>query len=399
MPFNRVTDVKAIVQWLLLLDKISYDEDGANPAPMITAPQKTPIYIPGLNLIPIPGDLFCNVDLAFWAAFLYVVGSVAYVVDSFFLWGQVYSDSGDDEANPAIYLNTVAAIVFVMNAVICILDWWTQVRQLSISCIALEELDITNGIVLDDFPIKQSISYFLNNLFFLAAAVMFLMQSIWFQNSMTDIYDCQESLCGSFWINFWANFLYFVSAVFAVLELYFFRQAKAKLGEPTLSLFTFDSEQIDYFGWGDIIYFITGVVATGQSFFFTFLTESDDFNGPYYLSVNILFLIDSLIYFAGYMKFVLGLRRALANGISHLEEEEKIDAITKKFMSNNVSFRESGRSSMLLKEQASMKIERRASIKLQTNVLYSGNCENIEEKQKRHSSGLEEKLIAASTPM
>ena len=45
-----------------------------------------PYYIPGLMLIPIPeaGCIAGYIDIAFHAAFLYVLGSLVYVIDSFF---------------------------------------------------------------------------------------------------------------------------------------------------------------------------------------------------------------------------------------------------------------------------------------------------------------------------
>ncbi len=80
----------------------------------------------------------------------------------------------------------------------------------------------TGGLVLSEIPHKISLYYFYNNFFFLGAAVVYLIQSIWFENPGSDLLSCVESFwCGDFWINFWGSFLYFASSFFSVMEVLF----------------------------------------------------------------------------------------------------------------------------------------------------------------------------------
>ena len=120
------------------------------------------------------------------------------------------------DSYPGPVLNLVAAVIFVVNALFCILDWWLQRKNLSIM-----NMNLTtdkSAVVLSDIPFRMSIYYFINNLFFLAAAIIYTIQGIWEVNPFTDIYNCNPTFCGKFWINFWGSTCYMMSAVFSVLE-------------------------------------------------------------------------------------------------------------------------------------------------------------------------------------
>jgi hypothetical protein len=327
MPFNRVTDAKALVLWLLLLKDEHIDLNNQSEKVFLDQERKIPGYLPGFNLIKIPNDMFCNIDLAFHSVFLYVVGSVVYVVNSFYLWSWLNSAESDDAANPAVYLNTVASGIFIINAFICILDWWTQLKQLSLSCIETNNLDLTAGLEFEEMPYKQSLLYFWNNFFFLGAAVVFMIQSFSYESSDYDINDCSSRYWCAFWLNFWGNFLYLLSSVFSVFEFYYDRKDRKEIGLPPRYLFTLDLDLMDWFGWGDVLYFVTGIFAVGQSFLTLYIDDSEKVNAPYYLGVNVLFLLDSLAYFIGYMQFVFELRRALKSGVVSLAQTGAIQSM------------------------------------------------------------------------
>lgn len=216
MPFNRINNVKATSVWLAMLQTYADEEDNLSS----TESDKSPLteeqlkerrlkkylkaiekhhistcWIPGILVVPIPeaGWFLGYVDVAFWATMLYVIGSVFYVVDSFYLWYRVNPAYTDDANNPAIYLNTLSAVTFVLNALVCFLDWYLQVRQLSAMNYIVDE-DLTGGLHVSDIPTKITLYYFLNNFFFLGAAVIFMIQSIWWENPNADLQNCSPSL-------------------------------------------------------------------------------------------------------------------------------------------------------------------------------------------------------------
>jgi hypothetical protein len=182
MPYNRVNEL----QTLNILLALFHNGDTTRSIK----------YCPGVLLVPIPeaGYFFGYVDMAFWAVFVYVLGSIVYLIDSVLLWKDINSNYSDDALNPAISLNTVAAALFVINALICFFDWWLQVKQLS----SYDTYDyVHNGSAVPLSPADQNNStkyYFLNNLFFLAAAVVFLIQSIWYEDSRSDLFKCTETM-------------------------------------------------------------------------------------------------------------------------------------------------------------------------------------------------------------
>lgn len=216
MPLNRATDIKSLVTWLLVILKTKEREKALNrltdaeqtnnalydqsivssnaKVKPLSVPLEVPVYVPGLLLVPIPeaGPIFGYIDMAFWAAFLYFFGSVVYMIDSFYVWGATYEEMGDDALNPGNYLNTLAAVLFVANALFCIVDWWLQYKQLSALNLSADEL--TGGLLLEEVPIRQSIYYFFNNLFFMAAAVVYMVESIWMENVSLDHYNCLDGL-------------------------------------------------------------------------------------------------------------------------------------------------------------------------------------------------------------
>jgi hypothetical protein len=229
------------------------------------------------------------------------------------LWPYFYPASTDDPIDPGVYLNTAAAGLFVVNALLCFLDWYMQREQLSVMNMIVDE-NITGGFQLQSISTKITWYYFFNNIFFLAAALVFLIQAFWWENSALDIYHCSVGFCGSFWINFWGNFLYVLSSIFSFLEYREDMLIREKQGLPPMTLLPYSWESFDWFGWGDILYVATSVIQSAQSFFMFFPTVTDDFNDGYYLVANIFFLVDSLAYFIGYIVFLFEMRQALLCG-------------------------------------------------------------------------------------
>jgi hypothetical protein len=218
MPFNRISLLKAFSTWMTVLqakekkerefqqaeeagkvrDLMAPESTSREPkAPLLqTYPFRKPLkyWFPGLMVIPIPeaGPILGYIDIGFWACMTYVIGSVFYVMDSFYLWPRFYTYT-DDANDPGVVWNTVSAAAFVFNALICFVDWYMQKKQLS--CMNLNIEDETMGIgQYTDISSKITRYYFLNNLFFLAAAVTFLIQGIWMEDQSLDQTNCYPTL-------------------------------------------------------------------------------------------------------------------------------------------------------------------------------------------------------------
>jgi hypothetical protein len=200
MPFNRVNNAKAINLWLLVLSAYkpakkekrfakseSPDDDEVTKPPAC--------WCPGMMVVPLPqaGWFLGYWDMGYWAALFYVLGSIVYVIDSFYLWPYFYPASNDDPADPGVYWNTVASSLFVINALLCFLDWYMQREQLSVMNMIVDE-SVTGGFQLQSVSTKITWYYFFNNFFFLGAAVVFLIQAMWMENYDWDIYHCSDGL-------------------------------------------------------------------------------------------------------------------------------------------------------------------------------------------------------------
>ena len=148
-----------------------------------------------MMVVPLPqaGWFLGYWDMGYWAALFYVLGSIVYVIDSFYLWPYFYPASNDDPADPGVYWNTVASSLFVINALLCFLDWYMQREQLSVMNMIVDE-SVTGGFQLQSVSTKITWYYFFNNFFFLGAAVVFLIQAIWMENYDWDIYHCSDGL-------------------------------------------------------------------------------------------------------------------------------------------------------------------------------------------------------------
>jgi hypothetical protein len=89
-------------------------------------------WVPGLLVIPIPsaGYLLGYIDYSFWACICYLLGSILYLIDAFLVWKWYNPSYSDDANNPALYLNTYAAGIFVLNAILCFIDWYIQLQYI-----------------------------------------------------------------------------------------------------------------------------------------------------------------------------------------------------------------------------------------------------------------------------
>jgi hypothetical protein len=213
MPFNRIFLLKAVSSWLSVLQSNEQAKQAKTPKserqagllehdifgkPMeisVEQPIRKPpkYWFPGLLMVPIPeaGPILGYIDISYIAVITYVIGSVFYVVDSFYLWYSINPDYTDDGGNPAIYLNTVSAGLFVLNAWFCFLDWHLQKKQLSLMNMYVEN-DNLGSLKIAEVSKRISTYYFFNNLFFMIAALIFVLQGVWMEDTRTDPDGCSS---------------------------------------------------------------------------------------------------------------------------------------------------------------------------------------------------------------
>ncbi len=168
-----------MLAWILLLglDATSTDVELPHKALVYTT---VPVYIPGITILPIPeaGLLFSWFDVGLWAHILYMIGSLAYLADSIYLC--IVSNPGyaDDFSNPAVYLNIFATATFLLDSVFYFFDWYLQLYEMGATSLYVDDR-MPNKVFFARIPNILSGYYFYNNLFFMAAAILYLMQAVW----------------------------------------------------------------------------------------------------------------------------------------------------------------------------------------------------------------------------
>jgi hypothetical protein len=197
-----------------------------------------PPYIPGLLMFPDPsaGIIIGYIDIGFWAVFLYPFSSIVYCLSSgFSLDPSLLSDDvastvndtyyysstiddyfiNDDNISNVLsnYLNLVAAVILLFDSWLGMYDWHLQRTYPSLS---FRDLDVkvndshSDLIIITELSDNDSIYYFLNNLFFFGAAIIYVIQAMWIIDvRRTDLLNCCESdWCAIFWVNFWGSMGY-----------------------------------------------------------------------------------------------------------------------------------------------------------------------------------------------
>jgi hypothetical protein len=204
-----------------------------NPFPLISE-NYLKYWFPGLLVIPNPevGFIFGYVDISFLAVLCYLFGSILYVVDAFLCWKRVNPSYSDDYYNAAIYLNTYAAGIFVLNCFFCFLDWYLQIQQLNRNSLNSNESiyyqqkeklfenqssskknlsslttippmimqrrkfdEEEHGSIINQITFDRSYYYHLsNNFFFLLGAMLFLFQGILLQDKRLDSFQLMQNM-------------------------------------------------------------------------------------------------------------------------------------------------------------------------------------------------------------
>lgn len=173
-------EVLAVVLWLLLSGKEADASDHESTSKVIEF-TTVPNYVPGFNLVYIPaaGRIFGSLDVGFIAVTVYFIGSILYLADSIDICYLSYNQNAvDDMTNPVVFLNTWAAIVFVLNALLCFIDWWLQIKQIAPMNMYVD-VSIPNKVFFTRIPNYLSACYFYNNVFFMAAALVYVVQGLY----------------------------------------------------------------------------------------------------------------------------------------------------------------------------------------------------------------------------
>lgn len=286
-----------------------------------------PIWVPGFVLFALPGqpEWMCDLDAAFWSNLLYVAGSVIYVAQGLYFWHNLKLTDYDDynANNPSNYLNLVGAALFVANALVALVDWYLCAQQASVMNVSLDHIgdEQTDGkFLVQDMGNRILNLYFWNNIFFLFAAITWLIGGIWLYDQNLDVDQCiannDNTKCFSFWIPFVATGNYLLSSLCGLWEYFETTRFRKAQNLPPLPMFTLDFYKLDWFGWGDWLYFLASALPFCQSFmtgFYPWPEYADDHAtteaqnsvvAPLYNTSNIIFLVDSIAYMVGYVLFV-----------------------------------------------------------------------------------------------
>lgn len=180
MNICNCQEIVGFLLWLLLSAKEADVSDHESTSKVIEF-TSIPNYTPGFNLIYIPGAgrIFGLVDVGFIASVFYLIGSILYLVDSIVMCHLSFDiNTVDDMTNPVVYLNTWAAIVFVINAILCFIEWWLQIKQIAAMNMYID-VNMPNKMFFTRIPSYLTACYFYNNVFFMAAALVYVVQGLY----------------------------------------------------------------------------------------------------------------------------------------------------------------------------------------------------------------------------
>lgn len=309
MPLNRVGKVKQESLWIRVLELKGEDAKS----------DELPNYIPGLLLIPLGKDagfIFRYIDFAFFGILLYVFGSILYLIDSLYLWPRIGLTSQYSK-----WFNFGGCVLYIVDAIVAILDWYTQYKRMSVYNIVLSPAGTEFNY--EDCNAKSLYLYFMNNLFFLSAAVIYMIQAMWSRYPTTDQTGCYNSFCGHFWINFAASMGYVLSAQYSIYEYKEEQRLQQAAGLASLHLFSLDPSRLDWWFWGDAFFATGSYITLFMAFQDNFIYYGRDLDGAQYFVSNMLYLLSSICYQWGYSVYIQNLRTELMNGIKKSEWEIK----------------------------------------------------------------------------
>ena len=199
MPVNSSRRLRDSITWAKAIENMKAE-----------GKVELPPYFPGFLMFPDPsvGPISGYIDIAFWATFMYPFSSLVYVIGAgFSLDTRLVDDDGAHPSltHPPIALNLLGAILLLFDALLCFWDWHLQRTQGALTLLNSDVQVMQQEIILvSELPKKVSNYYFINNIFFLFAAIIYLAQAIWMEDYRSDLTDCANNdWCGTFWINFW----------------------------------------------------------------------------------------------------------------------------------------------------------------------------------------------------
>ena len=290
-----------------------------------------PKYIPGLHLFPKAEHGFWgHIDIAFWAAFLYPLSSFFYILSS---PRTIFPEKDDDDTpvnstKSIVICNLIAATLLLIDALICFIDWEIMrhaghsAHNTSVTMHRNQVALITHGTTT-----KLERNYFINNTFFLAAAIIYFIQGIWMENYHTDLERCNPDLwCGTFWINFSGAIAYLGSSLMCLWEgIDDLEEQKSDPSIVRTKFFTLDYRRLNWFIWGDILFVLSSIMFCLQPVFLVaadpnvYTTQRDAY---YYLLTNKIMFIDASCYSIGYHVYMVKLRDSLVQNIIDLEQSK-----------------------------------------------------------------------------
>lgn len=85
-------------------------------------------------------------------------------------------------------------------------------------------------------------------------------------------------------MNFLGGTFYLISSIFSLGESYEDRVMRDRENLPRIYLFPSKISDLDWFGWGDVIYFVASVQSLVQAFLMFSPSVDDDTDSIYYLT-------------------------------------------------------------------------------------------------------------------
>lgn len=355
MPLQRANQQRVARDWLKAFRKQEEEREaaidraidqGANPADLRGSRKikdlninYVPPYTPGLLLIPHPerGLIFGYVDFTFQAALSYIIGSVVYLIDSVYMWKSFQFVPSDDANQPSNYLNIGGAAYFIINALLCLWDNYLQHQHHSALNIDFEES--SRGLIVADIPWKGQFIDLSSNIFFLIAAVLYVVSGSWWSDKSLPGYDdCYVNPYCTFNMNMFSALCYLISSSFAVWGCFDTWRQRKEDGLPPLKWFSWNFREVDWFAWGDWLYLLASMEPFWQAFMQYYLPDeygsaadpNDVTIYAMYFADNLLFLIDSILYMIGYLTYIYELRESMRTGTMDEHHEAAISKVVQK---------------------------------------------------------------------
>lgn len=232
---------------------------------------------------------------------------------------------GDDGAQPSNYFNLLAALAFVVNALLCLWDGYLQYH--GAAPLNLDYDSQSKDLVITELPLQQQLSMLASNIFFLVAAVSYVITGLWWEDPSLPGAGCYTDLPCSLALNLVGALGYMMAGLFAVVGCIISWRTRKAEGLPPLKWFSCDIYKVDWFAWGDWLY----LAACIEPFYQIFMDAPSDEVSVHYFADNVIWLLDAIVYIVGYAAYTYELRESLAVGLMSDGHEAALAAVVSRW--------------------------------------------------------------------